>query len=82
MANEIVSISPNPTADILNLKLPENWQNKNYNLQILDERGGLVLQLENKIGNSKIDVTNYSTGIYFGKISLSDKVIGFKFLKK
>ena len=55
-----VSISPNPTADKLNVQLPAAG---NYGVVVLDPTGRQVLT-DRISANSSIDLSSFSAGIY------------------
>jgi alpha-tubulin suppressor-like RCC1 family protein len=75
--NDTVSIYPNPCKDFLNIEFKnENEINK---VTISDISGKILLEENN--ANSKIDLTNFKTGVYVIKINSNEKVIYKKILK-
>ncbi len=66
--NNIFSIYPNPANGIINI----NWKNKisdNAQIHITDISGRVVYTLNEKVSSiNSIDITNFSTGIYFIKV--------------
>jgi Secretion system C-terminal sorting domain len=70
-----INIYPNPTTSIININLPAGSQEANFNIksvQLFDIQG-LVLTTQLVEGNQAIlDVSTYSNGVYFVKVS-SDK---------
>ena len=75
--NDSVSIYPNPCSDFLNIELKN--ENETNNITILDISGKILL-VENNV-NSKIDLTNFKTGVYVVKINSNEKVIYKKIVK-
>lgn len=64
---DLVDISywPNPTRDILHVKLPESSQEP-QKLELFDLRGKFLQQKEVRPGETlEIDLTTYTAGIYF-----------------
>jgi hypothetical protein len=59
-----VSVSPNPTKDILNVKVNSSIKS----IEIYDAQGRIVVSKLLKEKSSSIDISNFSTGIYFLKI--------------
>jgi len=54
-----ISVSPNPTADFININTTEEI----INLSIVDINGRLIQKLDN--GTSRVDLSNLSAGTYF-----------------
>ena len=77
-----ISIFPNPTTDILSLKIDNSeLENSEY---FLTNISGKVLQ-SSKITNNieKLDFTSYASGIYFLSLKHENQVIkSFKIIKK
>ena len=58
-----ISVYPNPTNNILNLTIDTNAKVEIYNLL------GKVIAIKNiNVGNSKIDLSNYPSGMYLLKV--------------
>ena len=81
LPNFQLTISPNPTKNILKASLPDHFENSNYEISIFNETGNSVYY-KNSFGKFELDVTNLNMGLYFGKISNSKAVYHFKFLKE
>lgn len=75
-----VTIYPNPSSDYITLPKIENV----IRLEIYDVEGKLHLTSKDiSSKNNLIDISNYSKGIYFGKIQLIDNSnVRFKFIKQ
>jgi hypothetical protein len=78
-----LGIYPNPAVNELNIIIPKN---KNYNLEIYDASGHVIIQKqlnnENSINKHGIDVSGLASGIYLGKITDGKTVQNFKFNKQ
>jgi surface protein len=72
-----VSLYPNPTLNILNIKANDNIANKPYN--ITDTLGKVVLKGRLNEGNNSINVEHLSKGIYYIKV---EKYNTSKFIKE
>jgi aminopeptidase YwaD len=66
---ELIKIYPNPAKDFLNIELPKDV--KNFNLEITDLNGRLILTNENE---TKINVSGLVNGAYLCTIKANDKV--------
>jgi hypothetical protein len=67
-ANVEFKVYPNPAKEILYIKLPDVEKNSNYNYEICNSQGQVVLSLQNKVALDKIDISNLSDGIYLLKV--------------
>ncbi len=74
-SDENFDIYPNPASDILNI-MPLK-ADSNYNLSIYNNIGEMVIS-ENFSGQSNIDISNISSGIYFVMINVENQ----KYTKK
>ena len=63
-------ISPNPSKDKLNIKLPS--ANKNLKLEVFDVLGKLIYKGEITELESSVNVSNWKSGVYLVRVS-SDK---------
>ncbi|MCB0399686.1 MAG: T9SS type A sorting domain-containing protein [Winogradskyella sp.] len=68
-----MSLYPNPTKDIINIKT----KNLDINVEIYDVTGKLIL----KTKNTQIKVDNLTSGIYFLKLSDNNQTETHKFIK-
>lgn len=60
-----INIFPNPVINNLKINVQEDI---NYNIKILNSDGKLIDVYYNKIGNTNVDMNNYSSGLYFVNI--------------
>lgn len=75
--NAIV-IYPNPATDVLNIQLPEAFSQATVSL--MDLQGRIVMQPRQVVGNTAIDVQQYTSGIYilsidYPEVRLTHEVI-------
>lgn len=66
-----IEVYPNPTADVINVYLPENETNSKTIVSLLNARGQII-SAENISENGapmQIDVSSYPSGIYFLRIN-------------
>ena len=72
------SFYPNPVEDILNISTSMlNYETAIYNIQ-----GQRISQLKMQSGDSQLDYSGFSTGIYFVQITAKDKTTTLKVIKK
>lgn len=78
-ANHLIEIFPNPTSDILNIKM-ENPSRGNFS--IFDIYGKKVLE-KSSVNQNKVQISaaNFSQGVYFLKIEMKGKEFVKKFVK-
>lgn len=74
-----VSIYPNPTSDILKVKLLKNEKSK---IEIYDLSGKLVKQMEANSDHIEINVSTLAKGNYLININTATQKIAKKFIKK
>lgn len=68
---------PNPMEDVLNL----NHSEIPKSISLFSREGKLLLEIEPKSVRQSIDLSNYSAGLYFISIELTDGVEKLKFIK-
>lgn len=73
------SIYPNPSKDVLNIKLALN--NKSLKIEVFDILGKLVYHT-NSTNNKSINTSNWNSGLYFVKISSGNSEITKRFVKE
>jgi aminopeptidase YwaD len=74
---EAVKIYPNPAKNVLNIELPKH--SKDFNVEISDMTGKLVLESKNK---NEINISGVESGNYMVTISLNDEKISKKIIIK
>ncbi|WP_415327223.1 M28 family peptidase [Chryseobacterium sp. MMS23-Vi53] len=74
---ESIKLYPNPVKDTLNIELPNDI--KNFNFEITDLSGRSLLKAENE---TKINVSTLKKGVYLGVIKSNDKTAVRKILIK
>ena len=74
---EAVKIYPNPAKNVLNIELPK--YSKDFNVEISDMTGKLVLESKNK---NEINISSVESGNYMVTISLNDEKISKKIIIK
>ena len=74
-----LNISPNPVNDILHIEFPDEnvWQ---YDVSILDNTG-VEIKIFSSVGSLEFNVSDLSSGIYFVKVLVGDKIFAGKFIK-
>ncbi len=74
----VFSISPNPTKDFVFVKTNSL---ENFKIEILDVSGKIIFAKKNCIGNEKVDLTQFSAGVYLLAISNNINSIKIKCIK-
>ncbi|MDQ6610053.1 MAG: T9SS type A sorting domain-containing protein, partial [Bacteroidota bacterium] len=74
------TIYPNPVHDVLNLSIA-NVNGSNAIIQIMDNKGHLLRQINNASINYKLNVANLSSGMYMIKIINGNNVEVQRFIK-
>lgn len=72
---EMLQLYPNPSNDMITIKLPENLKTQFGTIRIFDINGRVVIEEENENMNAPISLRKLSPGVYF--VELSVKEIGF-----
>jgi hypothetical protein len=72
------TIFPNPAHDFIEIDFDEDYQGF---IQVFSERGQLVLTQKANDKVNIIDVTGFSTGVYFIKIQIDNKIHSQKIIK-
>ena len=63
-----ISVYPNPTSDFINISIPEN--NEVKKIELINMLSSTIIEVKNY--QKKIDISNYSKGMYFLKIELEN----------
>lgn len=75
------SIYPNPTTDVLNIKISENNLPDGY--KIYNMLGQLINEVEiNSTSDLNVNTSEFSNGMYFIKITKDNNAISLPFIKK
>jgi len=74
LATETLSIFPNPAKDILNIK---GITSEDSNIEIYNTIGKLVLSHYSITNNTRIDISNLNSGLYFIKFENSNTSLKF-----
>lgn len=74
---------PNPTVDIVNISMSEAFES-DFDIEVFDGNGRFVLKQNGKgnITQHKVDLSGFTTGVYYLKISYKDKAYYTKVIKK
>ncbi len=72
------SVSPNPAADVITIVLETSLLATNDCIEMFDYTGKRLFQLPIRSSEIKLDVSNYSNGVYFIKIGQAGKKIILK----
>jgi hypothetical protein len=64
-----VSIYPNPSSGIVNIKLPEDLKINNGFIQIFNTTGQLILRNNMSRNNFELDLTDLTNGLYYLEIA-------------
>ncbi|WP_299117731.1 M28 family peptidase [uncultured Winogradskyella sp.] len=76
--NEL-KIFPNPVKSVLNI---DTTLNTDFDLEFFDVKGKLIKQVKTDVNTSSIDLSAFSSGVYFLEIKSNEKSRTFKFVKE
>lgn len=78
-----VKVFPNPTNDILNVKIFSNLSNikENSKVTITNVLGKVIYSAKSDTDSFKLDISNYESGLYFISIEDLENTISTKFIK-
>lgn len=79
-ALETVSLYPNPTSSILNIRIPNDLGNE-INYQVINNLGQVVNTNKSEQNDFIIDTSALSNGVYFIKLDVNSNSKVFKFIK-
>ena len=78
---EGLSIHPNPVVDEFSIELPN--LNQKLDVSIFDSQSKLIEKFNiNSINKINVDMSTYSSGIYFIKLNSSESTYDFKIIKE
>lgn len=64
--NAVFSVSPNPTSEVLNIT---STMNGNYSARLFDTNGKMVWECNDLQGDTQVNVTDLTAGVYFLRVS-------------
>lgn len=79
LTNDAIKLFPNPTTNLLNIQ--NNTDNTNASIEIYSVSGAKVKSLQATETISTISVSDLQSGIYFVKLTMSNQVGNYKFIK-
>ncbi len=71
-------IYPNPANSFIDIET----EFKNYSISVFDNMGKLILKEETNQNEIRIDISSFSTGIYFIQLQSNHKLVSKKFIKE
>ena len=74
-----IKVYPNPASDIVTFDISNVSVNENYNIQLFDITGRLIVNQNNE---SIVDISNVESGMYLYKVTVADKAQTGKLLIK
>jgi hypothetical protein len=82
--SEFVSVAPNPTNGVITIELLNGFEFNKSVMSLVDFTGKLVLSKVLNINESKlkVDLSDFSTGIYFLKLQSANKIVTKKIIKQ
>lgn len=76
-----LQIMPNPTSDEAIIYVQDLKESTDLNIEICNYSGQLIQKItETNVVSSKLNTTNYSSGIYFIKVKCNDKIYNEKLI--
>jgi photosystem II stability/assembly factor-like uncharacterized protein len=81
ISNNVPAIYPNPNNGVLNLFLNDNFNNTKL-IEVFTLEGLKILDLKEFYPQTKIDISKYSTGFYFVKVTTTVSVYYLKIVKE
>ncbi len=79
--NVNINIAPNPVVNKLELNIQNNISNYEFYMNIYDETGKLLFNKNIQNNNTKINLKNWTQGIYFLEVIQGENKKIFKFIK-
>lgn len=79
LQNEFVKIYPNPAKDFLTIS---NLQNDEIDVEMTNNLGQIVLNMEINDNQNKVDIRKLKNGIYFLKFKHGESIQTFKIIKE
>jgi hypothetical protein len=78
MGNQLIEIYPNPSNGIVNIDMQED----NYTVKVFDQTGKCILAQNSFMPHLEINMSSFSTGVYFVKITGNLKEYFGKIIKE
>jgi len=78
--DDLVTLSPNPATSVLRLTYSKSVNKATY--EVLDNLGRTIASKSSISNKSHIDLSGFSSGLYFLKIKLDGQLITKRFIKK
>jgi len=75
-----VSIFPNPTDGDLYIRISR--LEESYHFRLIDARGRVILEDDSSHNRQHLDLSPYSSGLYFLSIEFENETINYKVVKK
>lgn len=79
LTNDAIKVYPNPTTNVLNIQ--NNTDDTNASIEIYSISGAKVKSLKSTESLTTISVSDLQTGVYFVKVTMSNQVGNYKFIK-
>jgi hypothetical protein len=79
---EVITVSPNPSTGIFNIKKPESLQNSILSIRIYNTLGELVQEIPDSSEELKIDLRDVVTGVYLLKIESQHGIYTQRLIKQ
>ncbi len=80
IATQGIIIYPNPASNKLYIDLPNHWQDE-MTVRVVDNHGKLTKYVPIRHGESTIDISHLSPGIYTLQLEINGEVLSKKFIK-
>ena len=77
----LIACFPNPTENSVTIELFGELKANNYDLELQDAMGVLIAHKKNQEGVTKLDLTDFSNGIYHLTVRIDLVVIHKKIVK-
>ena len=71
--SEGLSVYPNPATETLNLVY--SLQNKLYSIEIFDSKGNIIEVFENPESFTRLDISDWTSGVYFYRAHFEDRTV-------
>ena len=79
--NNTMNVFPNPGTGNITIEVAQQPAPKNVNIEIFDSHGQLIKSLATRSNKTMMDISSFSTGLYFIKVKAEKEVVIKKFIK-